>query len=143
MNRLVVRALIVLVAAAAAWLPSTPAEAHVGRCGNCGTVQDVDYIVYERDRGAQGAVVGAIIGGLLGNQVGGGRGRDAATVAGAVAGGLIGRRVDKNHRGPGERGVRILIKLDRGGTRTIELHGDPRIYRGDRVRVWRDRVELL
>ncbi|HVF35506.1 MAG TPA: hypothetical protein VND91_09315 [Candidatus Saccharimonadia bacterium] len=42
-----------------------------------------------------------------------------------------------------ERGTRIEIRMDKGGRRVIQVHGDPRIYKGDRVRLYRDRIELL
>ena len=144
MNQHLVRTWIAVGVLFAALLPLSQAQAqHVGRCGSCGTIQDIDNIVYDADKGAQGAVVGAIIGGLLGNQIGSGSGRTAATVAGAVGGGLVGRKVDKKNSGNGEPGVRLLIKMDKGGTRTIELHGRPRLYKGDRVKVKRNSVELL
>lgn len=132
-------------------LAATPADARPLRCGNCGTVLDVDNIWYEDqggrggDSGREGAVVGAIIGGLLGNQVGGGSGRKVATVGGAVAGGLIGHRIDRNNgvRDGGFRGKRVEVRMDRGGYRVVEVHGDMRIYRGDRVRVLSDRIVAL
>ena len=129
-----------------------PADARPLRCGNCGTVLRVESIWYEdrdgrydRDSGREGAVLGAIIGGLVGNQVGSGSGRRAATVGGAVAGGLIGHRIDRNDdRGDrGYRGKRVEIRMDRGGYRTVEVHGDMRLYRGDRVRVLPDRIVAL
>jgi outer membrane lipoprotein SlyB len=124
------------------------AEARGYRCGQCGTVEDVDRIWYEgrRDSGREGAVLGAIIGGALGNQVGRGDGRKAATIAGAVVGGLVGRDIDRNDgRGGrrGEEGLRLRIRMDRGFNQTVEIHGDMRIYRGDRVRLRGGRVELI
>jgi len=124
-----------------------PAEARGYRCGQCGTVEDVDRIWYEgrRDRGTGGAVLGAIIGGALGNQVGKGDGRKAATIAGAVVGGLVGRDIDRNdgRGGRGEEGLRLTIRMDRGYYQTVEIHGDMRIYRGDRVRLRDGRVDLI
>ena len=132
-------------------LASAPVDARPLRCGNCGTVLKVESIWYEdrggrdHDSGREGAVVGAIIGGLLGNQVGSGSGRKAATVGGAVAGGLIGHRIDRRNgdRDGGYRGKRVQLRMDRGGYQTVEVHGDMRIYRGDRVRVTSDRVVML
>lgn len=140
-----VLALLSLIVALLAPLPSEAGGRYRDRlCGSCGTVVDVDRIRYGRDSGTEGAVIGAIIGGAIGNQAGRGDGRRAATVAGAIAGGLIGREVDRNDgRGGGQRGLRLEIRMDRGDYRTIEIHGDMRIYRGDRVRVHRNRVELL
>jgi outer membrane lipoprotein SlyB len=125
-----------------ATVPDT-AAARGGRCGNCGVVTNVDRIVYDNDKGAGGAVLGAIIGGLIGNQVGSGSGRKVATVAGAVGGGLIGRNQDLKRGGNGEPGLRLDIRMDKGGYRTLEIAGQPRIYRGDRVKVYNDRVELV
>ena len=143
MSKLITGTLLGLVVLLASLLPAATSQAYVGRCGSCGTVTRVEHIDYDRDRGGQGAVAGAIIGGLLGNQVGSGDGRRAATVAGAIAGGLIGRKIDRNSDARGERGLRLEIRMDRGGYRTVEIAGAMRIYRGDRVRVRRDRVELL
>jgi outer membrane lipoprotein SlyB len=90
-------------------------------------------------------VLGAIIGGALGNQVGKGDGRKAATIAGAVVGGLVGRDIDRNdgRGGRGEEGLRLTIRMDRGYYQTVEIHGDMRIYRGDRVRLRDGRVDLI
>ena len=141
--RFLLAAFAALLIGGSALLVPQDAEAYVGRCGRCGTIVRVDRIVYDRDSGREGAVAGAIIGGLIGNQVGGGDGRRAATVAGAIAGGLIGRKVDRDSRSRGQRGLRLEIRMDRGGIRTVEIAGTPRLYRGDRVRVLRDRVDLL
>jgi outer membrane lipoprotein SlyB len=139
-------ALFALLIAGLGFAPA--AEARGYRCGQCGTVEDVDRIWYEgrRDSGREGAVLGAIIGGALGNQVGKGDGRTAATIAGAVVGGLVGRNVDRNNgRGGrrGEEGLRLVIRMDRGYYQTVEIHGDQRIYRGDRVRLHNGRVDLV
>ena len=82
-------------------LPGPALAQHYGRCGNCGTVVDVDQIYYEEDSTTDGTVVGAIIGGLIGNQVGSGSGRTAATVAGAAIGGAVGNNVDRNNNSDG------------------------------------------
>lgn len=141
MARHVLPKLLSLALLALLAVPDTAAAR--GRCGNCGVVTNVDRIVYDNDKGAGGAVLGAIIGGLIGNQVGSGSGKKAATVAGAVGGGLIGRNQDLKRGRNGEPGLRLDIRMDRGGYRTLEIAGQPRIYRGDRVRVYRDRVELV
>lgn len=144
-----------LVALVAGVSLSSPAEAGRYRCAQCGTVEDVDRIWYDgrrddrRDSGTEGAVIGAIIGGALGNQIGGGSGRTAATVAGVVVGGLVGRDIDRNdgrgnnRNNRGERGMRLVVRMDRGGYQTVEIHGEMRIYRGDRVRLRDGRVDLI
>lgn len=108
-----------------------------------GIVTKVEKIIYEKDKGVGGAVLGTIIGGVLGNQIGGGSGRKVATVAGAATGGYIGYKQDKKNSRNGEPGLRLEIRMDAGGTRYVEIAGQPRIYRGDRVKVHGDRVELV
>ena len=62
---------------------------------------------------------------------------DATTATGAIVSAETAAK-------PGtERGTRIEIKMDKGGNRVIHVHGDPRVYKGDRVRLYRDRIELL
>jgi outer membrane lipoprotein SlyB len=138
--------LLLALFAAASFSPAVEARGY--RCGQCGTVERVDRIRFEgrRDSGTEGAVVGAIIGGVIGNQVGSGSGRTAATIAGATVGGLVGREVDRNDgRGGsrGEPGLRLRVRMDNGYTQTVEVAGDQRIYRGDRVRLRNGRVELI
>lgn len=126
-------------------LAPAPVEARRYLCAQCGTVERVDRIWFEgRDSGREGAVVGAIIGGAIGNQAGRGGDRAAATVAGAVIGGLIGNRIDRNDRNHrGEPGLRLVLRMDRGGYQTIEVAGDMRIHRGNRVRLDRGRIEII
>ncbi len=126
-----------------------PAEAQRRgyRCADCGTIERVDRIWFERrDSGREGAIAGAIIGGAIGNSAGRRGDRSAATIAGAVIGGLIGREIDRNDgrgRGRGEPGLRLSIRMDSGYWQTIEIAGDMRLYRGDRVRLHRGRVERI
>ena len=152
---------------AALSLPAQEAFAQRYRCNNCGTVERVERIRYDqsrydyrgrddrsnRDSGTEGMIIGALIGGALGNQVGGGSGRTAATVAGAVAGGAVGRNIDRNNdndrydrnynRSGTRNGVRLRVRMDQGGYQTVEVAGNLSVYRGDRVRLRNDRVELL
>lgn len=137
------RTFFLLLAASLALVHAADAPARTLRCSQCGTVIDVDPIRYDRDVGAEGAIVGAIVGAAIGSQVGSGSGRRAATVAGAVAGGLVGRNADRHQRRGGEIGRRLELRMDRGGYRVIEVHGPMRIYRGDRVRVLPDRIVPL
>ena len=106
-------------------LPSTASAWHHGMCSGCGTVIDVEKIYYDPDNTAGAAVDGAIIGG-----------KDRP-------GGLIGRNVAQNPGNAGERGLFIEVRMDSGGYRKLEVHGDMRIFRRDRVRVYSERVELL
>ena len=38
---------------------------------------------------------------------------------------------------------KLVARMDNGHYRVVEIHGDMRIYRGDRVRLSRGRIELL
>lgn len=114
-----------------------PSYARIGSCAGCGTVVDVDPIYYERAKAPDVAAAGTIIGGTINS---GGR---SATATGVAMSGLIGREARGNDRGNDERGLRLELKMDGGGQRTIEVSDGMRIYRGDRVRVYSDRIELL
>lgn len=118
-----------------------PAGAKLLRCSRCGTVLDVDPIFYDRDVARPDAPVGAIVGGSLssgwfGDEASGG-------VRARATGGLVGRNMgDGNYRG-GAVGRRIELKLDRGGHAIIEVHGEMRVYRGDRVRILPEALVVL
>jgi outer membrane lipoprotein SlyB len=118
-----------------------PAQARDGRhdrqhdrrgCDTCGRVIRIESIGQRRNHSGGGTVLGAIIGGALGNQVGKGDGRKAATIAGAVAGGVIGHNAGRNHR-RSDSYYRIVVRMDRGRTRTYEQAGGYDLRRGDRV----------
>lgn len=136
---------LLLLALLAGLLASPPVEARRYLCAQCGTVERVDRIWFERrDSGREGAVIGAIIGGAVGNQAARGGDRTTGTVAGAVLGGLIGNRIDRNNRNlRGEQGLRLVLRMDRGGYQTIEIAGDMRIHRGNRVRLERGQVVII
>lgn len=166
MRKPILYILSALAMLAALSLPAEEALAQRYRCNNCGTVERVERIRYDqgrydtrgwddrnrnsRDNGTEGMILGALIGGAIGNQVGSGDGRTAATIAGAVAGGAVGRNIDRNNgndrndnRGGTRNGVRLRVRMDRGGHQTVEVGGNLSVYRGDRVRLHSNRVELI
>ena len=118
-----------------------PAAAKLLRCSRCGTVLHVAPIFYDHDVARPDAPAGTIVGGSLssgwfGDPHGG-------VVAARATGGLVGRNMGKgNYRG-GTVGRRVELKLDRGGHAIIEVHGEMRIYRGDRVRIMPDSLVIL
>lgn len=81
-----------------------------------------------------GAVIGAVVGGVLGNQVGEGRGKTAATVAGAAGGALAGNEIGKR-TGSSQDTYRVNIRLDNGGSQSIDVANTGDLRVGDRVRV--------
>ncbi|HET9034122.1 MAG TPA: glycine zipper 2TM domain-containing protein [Dokdonella sp.] len=101
-------------------------------CDSCGQIIQISSIGQSSNHLGGGTVLGAIVGGALGNQVGKGDGRNAATIAGAVAGGAIGHQVEKNNR-QSPSVYRIVVRMDRGGTRTYRQDNAYRMRRGDRV----------
>ena len=100
-----------------------------------GQVQSVDRAQVRGESRGGGAVLGGVIGAVLGRQVGHGIDRDAATAIGAVGGALLGNEIEKN--GSGTREVyRVVVRLDDGSTRSIDLPQQPGDVRaGDRVRL--------
>jgi len=126
--------------------PAQPAPAG-GSYGNAaihyGYVQDINLVRDDSQTSGGGAVLGGVVGGVLGNQVGKGTGRSAATVVGVVGGALIGNEIEKNRRGGGQDVYRIVLRLDNGTTRSIDVtqQGDLRV--GDRVRVQDNRITRL
>lgn len=110
------------------------------RCGNCGTVTNVDQIRHKDKHLGAGTAIGAIAGGVLGSTVGKGDGRTAATVGGAVAGGAIGHQVEKNNR-DSDYGWRFDVQMDNGRRVSVRQGDNPDIRSGDRVRVYNGRLE--
>lgn len=122
----------ILLAACAAWLLGASAPA-LAPCNNCGTVTDVKTITKKGEGSGVGLVAGGVIGGVLGHQVGSGRGNTAATVVGAGAGAYAGNEVEKNKNT--KTSYQVVVKMDRGETRTF-TYANPTSYRvGDPVKV--------
>ncbi len=110
------------------------------RCGNCGTVVDVEQVRHRDDHVGAGTAIGAIAGGVLGSTIGKGDGRTAATVGGAVAGGAIGHQVEKNNRGS-DSAWRFRVDMDNGREVTVMQNDNPDVRNGDRVRVSNGRLQ--
>ena len=128
-------AALVLVALASFAIAS-PAHARIGSCGGCGTVTDVDAIWYARDKAPADAAAGTIVGGTAV-----GKARNSASAVSTR--GLVGRKTGRDDQGDDARGLRLEVKMDGGGTRTLEVVDGLRIYKGDRLRVRGDRIEVL
>jgi outer membrane lipoprotein SlyB len=109
------------------------------RCGNCGTVVDIQQVSRKDSHLGAGTAIGAVAGGVLGSTIGKGNGRTAATVGGAVAGGAIGHQVEKRNRDH-DYAWRFVVDLDSGRRVTIVQGDNPDIRDGDRVRVRNGRI---
>jgi outer membrane lipoprotein SlyB len=106
-----------------------------------GQVRSIESIgpLQDQPQGA-GAVAGAIVGGVVGRQFAdSSHGRNVGTIVGAVGGALIGNEIEKNARRD-SADVRVVVQLERGGTRSFDFKsaGDLRV--GDRVRIEGDRL---
>ena len=87
-----------------------------------------------------GAAVGGVIGAVIGREIGGkGDSRTAGTMIGALLGAMAGREIERQH-GAGRDGVRVVVRLDRGGERSVEQADGQDLRIGDRVAVDNGRV---
>ena len=84
-----------------------------------------------------GTVIGAVVGGLVGHQIGEGRGNTAATVVGAAGGALAGNAIAKHNQETTQTQdmYRVGVRLDNGGSQTIDVPNSGDLRVGDRVRV--------
>ena len=110
-----------------------PVRERAAVCSNCGRVESVRSIKTRAQGSGLGAAGGAVLGGLLGNQVGGGNGRKLATVAGAVGGAVVGNQVEGNMKAT--TSYEVLVRMDKGGTRSFTLQNLNGYNSGDRVKV--------
>jgi outer membrane lipoprotein SlyB len=107
-------------------------------CAQCGVVRSVNLVELENesadDKNLLGTIAGGVIGGVLGNQVGGGDGKKLATVAGAVGGAYAGNRVQNNMK-KGDTVYRVVVQMDSGEMRTLDLSENPYLPVGSTVRI--------
>jgi outer membrane lipoprotein SlyB len=80
-----------------------------------------------------GTIAGGVLGGVLGHQMGGGSGKDLATIAGAVGGAYAGNRIE-NSRDVSKL-HRVVVRMDSGASRSIDLAADPDLKTGAAVRI--------
>lgn len=139
LTRLAVAALL-LAGPACATDPAGPAGS-VAQCNNCGTVRDIDAMNRGGQASGAGAVIGAVIGGVVGHQFGEGRGQDAATAAGAVGGAVAGNQIEKQ-RQTGSY-YRVLVDMDTGASRSIDVIDPAGLTVGSRVRVSGRNLEIV
>lgn len=107
--------------------------------GDDGKVEAIEIYRASDDKPLNpGIVVGGIAGGLIGHQIGSGRGNTAATIAGALGGAVVGNEIHKKQSQVTR--YRIIVRLDAGGTLTVEDSSDNDLRVGDRVRVEGNRI---
>jgi outer membrane lipoprotein SlyB len=98
-----------------------------------GTVQHVNDVVVEGERGQIGLYGGGLTGAVVGSSVGHGIGRDLARVGGGVAGAVAGQAVEEAVTR--KDALEIVIMLESGSTVVITQIMDPTVAVGDRVGV--------
>ncbi len=106
-----------------------PAAAERSRCSDCGTVVTTNRKDH-KGSGTAGTVVGGVGGAVAGNVVGH---STASTVIGGVGGALAGNVLERKMTT--KKIWSVVVRMDRGGTRTVDLEHDPELHQGDRVRV--------
>ena len=113
-----------------------PGQAESAAYAEFGTVRRIDVEETRQPVTGGGAALGALIGGVVGNDIGRGFGRAATTAIGAVGGALVGNEVEHNaadaHSGTR---YRVVVRLDDGRIRRIDLAAPGGLYVGERVRV--------
>jgi outer membrane lipoprotein SlyB len=113
----------------------------VSECRNCGTVRSIEQVDKSGQASGAGLVLGAVIGGVVGHQFGSGRGQDAATAAGAVGGAAAGHQIEKQRKSGSY--FQVLVKMDGGGTESINVSDPSGLRVGARVRVSGRNLEVL
>ena len=141
MTRMLSAATVVLAACAAPATAPQPLGTVTGsNCLDCGTVAAIQPVKTGGGATGAGAVMGAVIGGIVGHQFGSGRGNDAATAAGAVGGAAAGHQMEKSARGATV--YRVIIHMDAGGSRQIDVADLNGLAKGQRVRVVGSNIQL-
>jgi len=111
---------------------------HKPTCADCGVVTAVQPVEKTGGSGL-GAAAGALAGGLLGNQAGktdaatSTIGGTATTILGVAGGAVTGHYAEQALRGSKEWNV--MVRMDNGETRTVNMKSEPSVKTGDRVRV--------
>jgi outer membrane lipoprotein SlyB len=108
-------------------------------CNHCGHIRHIEAYTTSGSK-TGGTVAGAIIGGVLGNQVGKGDGKKVATVAGAVGGAYAGRKIAENSD---RTRWHITVRMDGGGTETVDQGSAKNLHVGDYVKVRDGHVSRL
>jgi outer membrane lipoprotein SlyB len=109
-------------------------------CADCGTIQSITPVKEKGEGSGMGAIAGAIIGGVIGHQFGSGRGNDAATATGAIAGGVTGHQIERRVKGTSYYSV--IVQMDGGGVRTVNVSDPTGLTVGAKVRVVGNDIDL-
>src|SRR5699024_9621795 len=88
-----------------------------------------------------GSILGGAAGAAIGSQIGGGSGKTIATIVGAVGGALAGHEVQQ--RMTSNTYYKVTVRMDAGGTQTINVPSAERISEGMRVRVSGGNIVLM
>lgn len=101
-----------------------------------GTIVSLKNVIINPNDTNTGTALGAVAGGLGGSTLGGGKGSTLFAAGGALAGALAGSQIDKAVSQT--EGVRVVVKLDQGGTQSVTQAKDKKnpLYVGQRVNIY-------
>jgi outer membrane lipoprotein SlyB len=135
-QRVIARALAVLVLVALVPLVSAPAQAQAGTMQTIryGKIVSMNQTVVEVQGSTTGTTVGATAGAVAGYALADGRDRWLGGLLGGVIGGAAGRAADRAAKK--KRGWELIIKLEGAEEIAISVPGKKKQYEtGDRVRL--------
>ncbi len=102
-----------------------------------GTLEGINVVQIEGDRGNLSKIAGAIVGGIAGSTVGSGTGRQLGTAIGAIGGSVAGGEIEE--RSTRAKGLELTVRKDSGEIISVvqEAVEEERFSIGQRVRLIR------
>lgn len=113
------------------------APAMAASCRDCGTVVDVNRND-QKGSSTAGTVVGGVGGAVAGNVIGH---NTTSTILGGVGGAVAGNLIEKKITR--KKIWTVSVKMDRGGTRNVDMTTDPQFQGGERVRIVNGALQRL
>ncbi len=102
-------------------------------CNLCGVVEAVNPVQVQGEGSLVGKIGGGVAGAVIGSQIGKGDGRKLAQIAGVVGGAVAGNEIEKRMRAATH--YEVVVRLDNGGSQTVQFATQPEVRIGTRVRV--------
>jgi outer membrane lipoprotein SlyB len=127
----------VMFASLVASMLAVAVPATAASCRNCGTVVDVNRND-QKGSSTAGTVVGGVGGAVAGNVIGH---NTTSTILGGVGGAVAGNLIEKKITR--KKIWTVSVKMDRGGTRNVDMTTDPQFQGGERVRIVNGALQRL
>lgn len=104
-----------------------------------GTLEAINSVTIEGDRGNLSRFAGAVVGGIAGSSIGSGKGSQLGASIGAIAGSIAGGEVEE--RATRAAGLELTVRKDNGELISVvqEAVDDERFEIGQRVKLVRSR----